>query len=193
MKKIFIFLIIFLLQIAPVFAKEELVENESEETLIKKATEQVMEVTKETLGISDFLEASKEYTNNIFENLSLEEIFSNAVKGKTPIDFLKNSFFSLFGKEILDSVRLMTNVLIIIIIHSVMKAIIENLGNNSSAKIAYFVQYLAIVTLVIQSFSSVISITKEAISNLTNFMNLLIPLLSTLILTTGCITIYNIV
>ena len=68
MKKIFIFLIIFLLQIAPVFAKEELVENESEETLIKKATEQVMEVTKETLGISDFLEASKEYTNNIFEN-----------------------------------------------------------------------------------------------------------------------------
>ena len=193
MKKIFIFLIIFLLQIAPVFAKEELVENESEETLIKKATEQVMEVTKETLGISDFLEASKEYTNNIFENLSLEEIFSNAVKGKTPIDFLRNSFFSLFGKEILDSVRLMTNVLIIIIIHSVMKAIIENLGNNSSAKIAYFVQYLAIVTLVIQSFSSVISITKEAISNLTNFMNLLIPLLSTLILTTGCITIYNIV
>ncbi len=193
MKKIFIFLIIFLLQIAPVFAKEELVENESEETLIKKATEQVMEVTKETLGISDFLEASKEYTSNIFENLSLEEIFSNAVKGKTPIDFLKNSFFSLFGKEILDSVRLMTNVLIIIIIHSVMKAIIENLGNNSSAKIAYFVQYLAIVTLVIQSFSSVISITKEAISNLTNFMNLLIPLLSTLILTTGCITISNIV
>lgn len=193
MKKIFIFLIIFLLQIAPVFAKEELVENESEETLIKKATEQVMEVTKETLGISDFLEASKEYTNNIFENLSLEEIFSNAVKGKTPIDFLKNSFFSLFGKEILDSVRLMTNVLIIIIIHSVMKAIIENLGNNSSAKIAYFVQYLAIVTLVIQSFSSVISITKEAISNLTNFMNLLIPLLSTLILITGCITISNIV
>lgn len=193
MKKIFIFIIIFFLQVSPVFANEELVENEPDESLIKKATEQVMEATKETLGISDFLEESKKYTENIFDDLNLEEILSNSIQGKYSTNFLKSTFFSIFGKEILESVKLMANVLIIIVIHSIMKAIIENLGNNSSAKIAYFVQYLAIVTLVIQSFVSVLSITKEAISNLSNFMNLLIPLLTTLILTTGCITISNIV
>lgn len=193
MKKIFIFIIIFFLQVSPVFANEDLVENEPDESLIKKATEQVMEATKETLGISDFLEESKKYTENIFDDLNLEEILSNSIQGKYSTNFLKSTFFSIFGKEILESVKLMANVLIIIVIHSIMKAIIENLGNNSSAKIAYFVQYLAIVTLVIQSFVSVLSITKEAISNLSNFMNLLIPLLTTLILTTGCITISNIV
>lgn len=193
MKKIFIFIIILFLQVSPVFANEDLVENEPDESLIKKATEQVMEATKETLGISDFLEESKKYTENIFDDLNLEEILSNSIQGKYSTNFLKSTFFSIFGKEILESVKLMANVLIIIVIHSIMKAIIENLGNNSSAKIAYFVQYLAIVTLVIQSFVSVLSITKEAISNLSNFMNLLIPLLTTLILTTGCITISNIV
>ena len=193
MKKIFIFIIIFFLQVSPVFANDDLVENEPDESLIKKATEQVMEATKETLGISDFLEESKKYTENIFDDLNLEEILSNSIQGKYSTNFLKSTFFSIFGKEILESVKLMANVLIIIVIHSIMKAIIENLGNNSSAKIAYFVQYLAIVTLVIQSFVSVLSITKEAISNLSNFMNLLIPLLTTLILTTGCITISNIV
>ena len=193
MKKIFIFIIIFFLQVSPVFANEDLVENEPDESLIKKATEQVMEATKETLGISDFLEESKKYTENIFDDLNLEEILSNSIQGKYSTNFLKSTFFSIFGKEILESVKLMANILIIIVIHSIMKAIIENLGNNSSAKIAYFVQYLAIVTLVIQSFVSVLSITKEAISNLSNFMNLLIPLLTTLILTTGCITISNIV
>ena len=193
MKKIFIFIIIFFLQVSPVFANEDLVENEPDESLIKKATEQIKEATKETLEISDFLEESKKYTENIFDDLNLEEILSNSIQGKYSTNFLKSTFFSIFGKEILESVKLMANVLIIIVIHSIMKAIIENLGNNSSAKIAYFVQYLAIVTLVIQSFVSVLSITKEAISNLSNFMNLLIPLLTTLILTTGCITISNIV
>ena len=90
------------------------------------------------------------------------------------------------------SVRLMINILVIIVIHTILKSIIENIGNESSAKIAYFVQYLMIVSLVIQSFSSILQLTKETISNLCSFINLLIPLLTTLMITTGCINISNI-
>ena len=87
----------------------------------------------------------------------------------------------------------MITVLIVIIIHSIFKAIIENLGNNSSTKIVYFIQYLIIVTLIIDSFVSVIDLTRNTISEIISFMNLLIPLLSTLMLTTGCITTTGIV
>lgn len=80
----------------------------------------------------------------------------------------------------------MITVLIVIIIHSIFKAIIENLGNSSSSKIIYFIQYLIIVTLVTDSFISVIDITKDTIQQVVSFMNLLIPLLSMLMLTTGC-------
>ena len=192
MKKVFISIILFLMLLTNLsFAKEEILEND-DSSLIKQTTEQIMETTQKTLGISDFLKEADKYTQNIYGNINLSDIFSNIIKGKYKTNFIKSTIFTLFGKDVKESFRLMFNVLIIIIIHSVMKEIIENLGNNSSAKIAYFVQYLMIVTLVTQSFVSVLNITKEAIDNLSNFMNLLIPLLTTLILTTGCISISNI-
>lgn len=87
----------------------------------------------------------------------------------------------------------MITVLIVIIIHSIFKAIVENLGNNSTAKIIYFTQYLIIVTLITDSLTSVIAITRDSIEEIVGFMNLLIPLLSTLMLTTGCITTTGII
>ena len=192
MKKVFISIILFFMLLTNLsFAREEILEND-DSSLIKQTTEQIMETTQKTLGISDFLKEADKYTQNIYGNINLSDIFSNIIKGKYKTNFIKSTIFKLFGKDVKESFRLMFNVLIIIIIHSVMKEIIENLGNNSSAKIAYFVQYLMIVTLVTQSFLSVLNITKEAIDNLSNFMNLLIPLLTTLILTTGCISISNI-
>lgn len=192
MKKVFISIILFLMLLTNLsFAREEILEND-DSSLIKQTTEQIMETTQKTLGISDFLKEADKYTQNIYGNINLSDIFSNIIKGKYKTNFIKSTIFTLFGKDVKESFRLMFNVLIIIIIHSVMKEIIENLGNNSSAKIAYFVQYLMIVTLVTQSFLSVLNITKEAIDNLSNFMNLLIPLLTTLILITGCISISNI-
>lgn len=80
----------------------------------------------------------------------------------------------------------MITVLIVIITHSIFKAIIENLGNSSSSKVIYFIQYLIIVTLITDSLVSVIGITRQTISEIVSFMNLLIPLLTTLMLTTGC-------
>lgn len=87
----------------------------------------------------------------------------------------------------------MITVLIVIIIHSIFKAIIENLGNHASSKMVYFIQYLIIVTLITDSFVSVIDLTRDAIQKIVDFMNLLIPLLSTLMLTTGCITTTGII
>lgn len=87
----------------------------------------------------------------------------------------------------------MITVLIVIIIHSIFKAIVENLGNNATAKIIYFIQYLIIVTLITDSFASVVDITRDSIDEIISFMNLLIPLLSTLMLTTGCITTTGII
>ena len=87
----------------------------------------------------------------------------------------------------------MITVLIVIIIHSVFKAITENLGNNSTSKIIYFVQYLIIVSLITDSLVSVIDLTRDSIGEIVDFMNLLIPLLSTLMLTTGCISTTGII
>lgn len=91
------------------------------------------------------------------------------------------------------TLQLMITVLIVIIIHSLFKAIVENLGNNTSSKMIYFIQYLIIVTLITDSFVSILDITRDSIQEIIQFMNLLIPLLSTLMLTTGCITTTGII
>ena len=72
-----------------------------------------------------------------------------------------------------------------IIIHSILKAISENLGNENVSKIAYYIEYILIVTLIMTNFSTIITEMKEAVQNLTSFANSLIPLMMTLMITTG--------
>ena len=113
--------------------------------------------------------------------------------GSISTNFWTTSILGLAGKEIKVALQLMVTILIVIIIHSIFKAISENLGNDSTSKIIYFIQYLIIVSLITESLVSVIDITRDSIQEIVNFMNLLIPLLSTLMLTTGCIATTGII
>ena len=77
------------------------------------------------------------------------------------------------------------SVMIIVVIHSILKAISENLGNENVSKIAYFIEYILIITLIMTNFSSIITEMKTAVQNLTGFANSLIPLMIALMITTG--------
>ena len=52
----------------------------------------------------------------------------------------------------------------------------------------YYVQYIAIVTVIMNNFSNVITMVKETATNLVGFMNSLVPILVSLMLYTGSIT-----
>lgn len=147
----------------------------------------------ETLGISKFLNASKEYTKEAFPDLDIIDLFNNSLKGNITNTFSIQNIGKIFLNEINLAISLLISILIIIIIHSIFKAIIENLGNSSFSQVIYFIQYLIIATVTIKYFLTVIEVTKEAINNITNFINLLVPLLMTLMLTTGTITTVTII
>ena len=80
--------------------------------------------------------------------------------------------------------------MIVIIIHSILKNISEGLENKGAAKICYYVHIL-IVTLIMSNFAQVIDMVKDSVSNLVAFSNTLIPILITLVLTTGNIVSAN--
>lgn len=101
---------------------------------------------------------------------------------------LINLFFKLFGKEFVNSLKVITSVVVIIIIHSILKGISDGLNNKSVSQVVYYVQYILIVTIVLSSFADTINIIKTSIQNLLNFINSLIPILITLLITTGSIT-----
>lgn len=146
---------------------------------------EIIESQSNLLGINDFIKQAGEYTKNSFPDLNISQIFNDSISGNVGNIFNNFGISNFFSNELSFAIDIMIDVILIIIINSIFKAIIENLGNSNSAQITYFIQYLVIVTLVINTFVSILDLTKESITNIVNFMTVLIPLLVTLMLSTG--------
>ena len=54
---------------------------------------------KNALGITDFLQNAKKYTETSFPNLNIDEIFSNAISGNINNDFLNNNLLNFARKR----------------------------------------------------------------------------------------------
>lgn len=157
------------------------------------ATETIIENQKSSLGINDFIQKSQEYTKDVFKDTNLENVFESMIKGQVDTDFIFNGVISTVKTQFSENISIMIKILIVIIIHSIVKSITDTLGNDSTSKIVYFLQYVIIVAMVLDSFGTIISITKNTISDIVFFMKILIPLLITLMITTGEITFANMV
>ena len=147
--------------------------------------EGILESQQDSLNISSFIEETKKYTQNTFEDLDMGEIFSSAITGDIDNERLLKTFFNMAGEEVLDCISILGSIVVIIVIHSILKSISEGLENKSISQITYYVQYILIVTLIMTNFADVLSMVTTSINNLVGFMNSLIPILITLMLTTG--------
>ena len=135
-------------------------------------------------GVKSFIEQSKKYT----EDVNLSDVYSDSMKGNFNNNFFINTILKLFGKNFKEVIKNFSGIIIIIVLSSILKVISENLGNETVSKIAYYVQYILIITMLLKNFSTVISDVKEALNNLSSFTNTLVPILNTLMIATGNIT-----
>ena len=143
---------------------------------------------QESFGINSFIENSKQYGGQFFENIDIGEILNSAIKGEVDNSGIYKNILSLLGKEVQTGIKSLISILAIIIIHSILKSISESLENDNISKLIYYVQYIAIVTVIMSNFSDIINMVKETTVNLVGFMNTLIPVLVSLMLYTGSIT-----
>ncbi len=148
---------------------------------------QILEEQKQNFGITDFIKETQKYTNDFFENINISEIFNSALTGKIDNGKIVKKIISIFGTEIRKSILTLISILVIIVIHSILKSISDNLDNGNIEKVIYYVQYILIVTIVMTNFAEIIALIKETSSNLVDFMNALIPILITLMTFTGSI------
>lgn len=149
------------------------------------AQDDVLEEQKSMLNISDFIKEANKYSEETFPDLDIGEILNSAIKGEIKGDFWKSLIFNVLGKEVTNSIKTLGIIIAIIIIHSVLKNIGDGLENKGISQIVYYVEYILIVTLIMASFAEIINLVKNTIENLIGFMNLLIPILMTLMITTG--------
>lgn len=153
--------------------------------------EDVLTSQKESINISKFIEEAKNYTSNVFEDVDYNDILNSALTGNIDNKTLGDNILRIIGKETIGSVRTIASIMVVIIIHSILKSISEGLENKGVAQVSYYVQYILIVTLIMGNFAEVIAMVKDSVSNLVSFSNTLIPILVTLVLTTGNIVSAN--
>lgn len=150
-------------------------------------TQQMIKEEQETFGISDFVKETDKYTNDFFEDINISEVLNSAINGKVDNSNILKKILNLFGKEIVSSFKTIIAVLTIVLIHSIIKVVAENLETSNISKIIYYVQYILIVTIIMSNFSDLILAITNTIQNLVGFMNTLVPLLITLMIYTGSI------
>lgn len=150
-------------------------------------TSEILQSQQDSLNISSFLKEVERYTSSIYEDIDVSELFNSALTGSVNNEKLFKSVLSLLGKEIKSSITVLGSIIVIIVIHSILKSISEGLENKSISQITYYVQYILIVTLIMTNFAQILDMIKDSIQNLVGFMDCLIPILMTLILTTGSI------
>jgi len=73
------------------------------------------------------------------------------------------------------------------------KNIIAGLEDKSISKLIYYVQYILIITIIMANFSDIVKMVQDTTTNLVAFMNMLIPLLITLMLSTGSIVTSSVI
>jgi len=170
MKKVIIILFMLLVSISSVVYAED----------------RIIEEQKSMLGISDFIKEANKYSE---ENLGdMNDILDSAIKGDIDNSNIIKKFLNNITKEVKETIKILGSVLVVIVIHSILKSITESLENENVSKIAYYVQYILIVTLVMSNFSEIVNLIKNTIQNLVGFMNSLLPILLTLMIATGNIT-----
>ncbi len=176
MKKIMILIILIISIPHIVFAETE------EET-----QEEIMETTQDKFNISEFINEAEKYTGDLLGDMDLNDMLNEAIKGNIDNKTIYQKILKLLGSEVNSSLKILISVLVIIVIHGILKSVTDNLENNDISKIIYFVQYILIVTLIMANFTEIVKLVQDTASDLVGFINLLLPLLLTLMVYTGSI------
>lgn len=71
------------------------------------ATEEIIEEQMETLNISSFIEEGEKYTKEIFPDIEISKLLSNALSGNIDNESLYRSILELLGNEIKSTLTLL--------------------------------------------------------------------------------------
>ena len=148
---------------------------------------------QEEFKIQDFIKNAEKFTGEFFEDIDINEILNDAIKGEVDNSTLLKKILNILGKEVTTNIKSGVSILASILIHSILKSISESLENNNISKLIYYVQYILIVTVIMSNFTDIIKLVQDTTENLIGFMNALVPLLITLMMYTGSITTSSVV
>ncbi len=130
-------------------------------------------------------------TNNVGvgTSFSFGDLIKKAVAGE--LDFSPHAIFDhaiqLLGNEVLLQSALIRNLFIIAILSALIKNLTDSFKNKGVGELGFYVSYLALITVLFDSFRLAVGTMSSLIMTTTSLMEASIPLMLSLIVMTGSI------
>lgn len=149
-------------------------------------------VLKDQIDLSGSIEI-----DNFFKELMLDsdiyiegntkDIILKLIKGEKVIEnkTILQNIKGIFFNELSTALILLSKVLVITIISAILTNLQNTFEESSISQFANYFAYVIIAMLVITSFSQVMDMVKVSVDRMINFMQILLPILLTLLALTG--------
>ncbi|MBP1889754.1 stage III sporulation protein AE [Clostridium moniliforme] len=155
--------------------------KETKENLMNKETKEGLD------NLYDYINKMKTDVELVNELNPSEYVKSYIENGEGNISFsvILKAILSLLFREIRSVLKLVISVMVIAILCSLLKNLQDAFKNDNISQIAFFACYSILIMILSKSFLISISVAIEAINEISNFMNALLPILVTMIALAG--------
>lgn len=171
--------------------------NNKNNTVEKIGNKDESNSIKDEINIDDLdgkakgqIESLYEYINKmktdveLMEYLNPKEYIQSYIsegKGNLSFDVLAKATLSLCFKEVKSVLVLVVSITTIAIICALLKNLQDAFADESISKIAFYACFVLVIMILSKSFIISISLAKNVINNISEFMNALLPILVTMI------------
>lgn len=144
------------------------------------------------------IRALKDYFNEyiagnagkILDDFTADEIMDDAIKGNLSLNIMKifKKLVNNFVQEIYVNIHILLELIVLVIICALLNNLQNSFSKEGTGEIAFFVCYIILVSILIIGFKEAASFGIKAIDQMTGFMNASIPVIISLLVSSGNIT-----
>lgn len=147
----------------------------------------LMAVLELLTGFLEALERVRQQVGDAVPGLDWEHTLEALRQGRLPWDAgdLLGALVRVLAGEVATNSGLLLRLLVLAVLLAVLQAIENAFDNEAVARTAYAVTYLALIALALVSFRDALAISQQAIQGLVDFLLASLPVLLTLMASTG--------
>lgn len=147
------------------------------------------EATEGAAGFLEALDRVRQQVGDAVPGLDWEHTLEALRQGRLPWDAgdLLGALVRVLAGEVATNSGLLLRLLVLAVLLAVLQAIENAFDNEAVARTAYAVTYLALIALALVSFRDALAISQQAIQGLVDFLLASLPVLLTLMASTGAL------
>ena len=162
---------------AEVSVQEKIIDEQAEIDDIKKIEKQLKNLSSNEI-------------REIMPEFDPQAIIKEAAKGKMSLNLpsILNGILKYLFKEIYMNINILIKLVVIVVFCAVLKNLQTSFLSESVGELAFFACYIAMVSILLISYNTAITFGKEIIDAMVSFMHATVPVLITLMVSSGNIS-----